>query len=87
MGPLTRDFFFLSYSLVIFFGAPSLTRGRVCLVSVFVIEVYSSLSFLQNIYIFITQSLGVTIYLCVRVCVCARTLLCAGGGECDQFVI
>jgi hypothetical protein len=35
---LTRDFFFQSYCLV-FFGATSLTRGRVCHVSVFVIEV------------------------------------------------
>jgi hypothetical protein len=38
MGLLTIDFFFLfffeSYSLVIL-GAPSLTRGRVCHVSVF----------------------------------------------------
>jgi hypothetical protein len=41
LGHLTRDFFFLSYCLVIF-GAPSLTRGRVCHVSVFVLEVYSS---------------------------------------------
>jgi hypothetical protein len=35
--------FFRIYCLVIF-GAPSLTRGRVCHVSVFVIEVYSNLS-------------------------------------------
>jgi hypothetical protein len=30
------------------FGAPSLTRGRVCHVSVFVIEVYHSLVYLQQ---------------------------------------
>jgi hypothetical protein len=36
----------------LFFGAPSLTRGRVCHVSVFVIEVYNSQSlFTTNIYI------------------------------------
>jgi hypothetical protein len=34
-------FFFQSYCLVCF-GAPSLTRGRVCHVSVFVTEVYNS---------------------------------------------
>jgi hypothetical protein len=44
MGLLTRDIFFESDSLVIF-GAPSLTRGRVCHVSVFVFEVYSSLGY------------------------------------------
>jgi hypothetical protein len=41
LGLLTRDiffFFFLSYSLVLF-GAPSLTRGRVCHLSVFVTTV------------------------------------------------
>jgi hypothetical protein len=45
MGLLTIDFFSLSlsYCLVIF-GAPSLTRGRVCHVSVFVFEVFSSQS-------------------------------------------
>jgi hypothetical protein len=36
-----------SYCLV-FFGAPSLTRGRVCHVSVFVIKVYHSLVYLQQ---------------------------------------
>jgi hypothetical protein len=48
-----RLFFFppQSYCLV-FLGAPSLTRGRVCHVSVFVIEVYHSLvSIYKNIYI------------------------------------
>jgi hypothetical protein len=47
MGLLTRDFFFQSYCLV-FFAAPSLTRGRVCHVSVLVIEVYHSLVYLQQ---------------------------------------
>jgi hypothetical protein len=38
-----RFFFFQSYRLVTF-GAPSLTIGQVCHVSVFVFEVYSSQS-------------------------------------------
>jgi hypothetical protein len=42
--------FFLRYCLV-FFGAPSLTRGRVCHVSVFVIEVYNSQPLFTTIYI------------------------------------
>jgi hypothetical protein len=49
------EFFFKSYCLVIF-GAPSLTRGRVCHVSVFVIEVYSSLS-LSTKYLLLHYSL------------------------------
>jgi hypothetical protein len=49
LGLFTR-FFFRSYCLVSF-GAPSLTRSRVCNVSVLVIEVYYSLVYLQNIYI------------------------------------
>jgi hypothetical protein len=46
-GSFDQRFFFQSYCLV-FFGAPSLTRGRVCHVSVFVIEVYHSLVYLQQ---------------------------------------
>jgi hypothetical protein len=42
-----QSFFFQSYCLVLF-GAPSLTRGRACHVSVFVIEVYHSLVYLQQ---------------------------------------
>jgi hypothetical protein len=42
------EFFFLSKFLFCLFGAPSLTRGRVCHVSVFVIEVYHSLVYLQQ---------------------------------------
>jgi hypothetical protein len=46
------DFFFFSKLLSCLFGAPSLTIGRVCHVSVFVIEVYNSQSlFTTNIYI------------------------------------
>jgi hypothetical protein len=45
MGHLTRDFFFFfKVTVLSFIGAPSLTRGRVCHVSVFVFEVYSSQS-------------------------------------------
>jgi hypothetical protein len=53
-GTFDQRFFFFKVTVLSFFGAPSLTRGWVCHVSVFVIEVYSSLSFLQNIYIYIT---------------------------------
>jgi hypothetical protein len=45
LGHLTRVFF--SKLLSCFFGAPSLTRGRFCHVSVSVIEVYHSLVYLQ----------------------------------------
>jgi hypothetical protein len=41
LGLLTRDFLFPKL-LSCLFGAPSLTRGRVCHVSVFVTEVYNS---------------------------------------------
>jgi hypothetical protein len=34
MGHLIRDFFFLKVTVLSFIGAPSLTRGRVCHVSV-----------------------------------------------------
>jgi hypothetical protein len=55
-----RFFFFESFSLVIF-GAPSLMRGRVCHVSVFVIVVYSCQSiFTTNIYI------KLKIYMCYK---------------------
>jgi hypothetical protein len=37
-----RFFFFLKVTILSFIGAPSLTRGRVCHVSVLVFEVYSS---------------------------------------------
>jgi hypothetical protein len=40
-------FFFQNYCFCLF-GAPSLTRGRVCHVSLFVIEVYHSLVYLQQ---------------------------------------
>jgi hypothetical protein len=40
--------FFFSKLLSCFFGAPSLTRSRVCHVSVFVTEVYHSLVYLQQ---------------------------------------
>jgi hypothetical protein len=40
------EFYFKLLSCL--FGAPSLTRGRVCHVSVFVIEVYHSLVYLQQ---------------------------------------
>jgi hypothetical protein len=46
LGHLTRVFF--SRLLSCLFGAPSLTRGRACHVSVFVIEVYHSLVYLQQ---------------------------------------
>jgi hypothetical protein len=50
LGLLTRDFF--SKLLSCLLGAPSLTRGRVCHASVFVIEVYNSQSlFTKHIYI------------------------------------
>jgi hypothetical protein len=53
MGLWTIDFFFLSKLLsCTFLGAPSLTRGRVCHVSVFVIEVYHSLVTIYNIFTF-----------------------------------
>jgi hypothetical protein len=44
MGHLTRVFFFffLKVTVLSFIGAPSLTRGRVCHVSVLVFEVHSS---------------------------------------------
>jgi hypothetical protein len=47
LGLLTRVFFFQNYCLV-FLGEPSLTRGRDCHGSVFVIEVYHSLVYLQQ---------------------------------------
>jgi hypothetical protein len=47
--------FFQSYSLVLF-GAPSLTRGRVCHVSVFVIEVYRTKFFCWYIHIQVRQA-------------------------------
>jgi hypothetical protein len=53
-GTFDQRFFFQSFCLVFFFGrggAPSLTRGRVCHVSVFVIEVYNSQSLFTTIYI------------------------------------
>jgi hypothetical protein len=51
-GTFDQRFFFFSKFLSCPFGAPSLTRGRVCHVSVFVIEVYNSQSvFTTNIYI------------------------------------
>jgi hypothetical protein len=40
LGLMTRDFFF-KVTVLSFFGAPSLTRGRVCHLSVFVNTVYS----------------------------------------------
>jgi hypothetical protein len=42
-GAFEQSFFFQSYCLVLF-GAPSLTRVRVCHLSVFVIVVYSNQS-------------------------------------------
>jgi hypothetical protein len=48
LGHLTRIFLFPSKLLFCLFGAPSLTKGRVCHVSVFVIEVYHSLDYLQQ---------------------------------------
>jgi hypothetical protein len=52
MELLTRVFFcfFESFSLVIF-GAPSLTRGRVCHVSVLSLKSIVVSQYLQNIYI------------------------------------
>jgi hypothetical protein len=44
MGLLTRVFLFLKVTVLSFIGAPSLTRGLVCHLSVFVFEVYSSQS-------------------------------------------
>jgi hypothetical protein len=41
-GTFDQRFFFLKLQSCHFLGAPSLTRGRVSHVSVFVIEVYSS---------------------------------------------
>jgi hypothetical protein len=46
-GTFDKRFFF-SKLLSCLFGAPSLTRGRVCHVPVFVIEVYHSLVYLQQ---------------------------------------
>jgi hypothetical protein len=44
-----QNFFFpFKVTVLSFFGTPSLTRGRVCHVSVFVIEVYHSLVYLQQ---------------------------------------
>jgi hypothetical protein len=57
LGLLTIDFFSQSYCLVLF-GAPSLTRGRVCHVSVFVIKVYSSLS-LSTKYLHLNYNFGI----------------------------
>jgi hypothetical protein len=52
LGLLTTEFFSPPKVTVLSFGAPSLTRGRVYHMSVFVIEVYSSQSlFTTNIYI------------------------------------
>jgi hypothetical protein len=42
-SPFDQRFFFSSKLLSCLFGAPSLTRGRVCHVSVSIIEVYHSL--------------------------------------------
>jgi hypothetical protein len=47
-GTFDQKFFLSSKLLFCFFGAPSLTRGRVCHVLVFVIEVYHSLVYLQQ---------------------------------------
>jgi hypothetical protein len=46
--------FFFSFSKFLFclLGAPSLTRGRVCHVSVFVIEVYNNQSLFTKIFTF-----------------------------------
>jgi hypothetical protein len=44
MGLLTRVFFFWKVTVLSFLGTPSLTRGWVWHVSVFVFEVYSSQS-------------------------------------------
>jgi hypothetical protein len=43
-----QNFFSPQITVLSFLGAPSLTRGRVCHVSVFVIEVYHSLVYLQQ---------------------------------------
>jgi hypothetical protein len=55
---LTSFFFFESYCLVVSFGAPSLTRGWVCHLPVFVNTVYSGkylhkfLPVLDTVYIY-----------------------------------
>jgi hypothetical protein len=41
-GTFDQSFFFFKVTVLSFIGAPSLTRGRVCHVSVLVFEVYSS---------------------------------------------
>jgi hypothetical protein len=56
-GTFDQRFFFLSKLLSCLFGAPSLTRGRVRHVSVFVIEVYHSLVYLQQ---YLHQKLKIT---------------------------
>jgi hypothetical protein len=56
LGLLTRGFFFFQNYRLVLFGAPSLTRSRVCHVSVFVIEVYSSQSLFTTIYTGLVQS-------------------------------
>jgi hypothetical protein len=51
-GTFDQRFFFFTKLPSCLFGVPSLTRGRVCHVSVFVIEVYNSQSlFTTNIYV------------------------------------
>jgi hypothetical protein len=49
LGLMTRDYFFSPKLLSYLFGAPSLTRGRVCYLSVFVITVYNSQSVFTSI--------------------------------------
>jgi hypothetical protein len=72
-GTFDQSFFFQSYCLV-FFWAPPLTRGRVCHVSVFVIEVYHSLVYLQqylhsikNVHVLHTLKINYNIMYTIRV--------------------
>jgi hypothetical protein len=51
-GTFDQSFFFPSKFLSCLLGAPSLTRGRVCHVPVFVIEVYHSQSLFTKIFTF-----------------------------------
>jgi hypothetical protein len=67
LGLLTRDFFFLSKLQSCLCGAPSLTRSRVCHLSVFVNTVYSS----QSIFTFCVTHIS-AIYSIYR----PRSVLC-----------
>jgi hypothetical protein len=60
-GTFDQIFFFQSYCLVLF-GAPSLTRGRVSHVTVFVIEVYSSQSPFTKIFKFKLKLTGLNTF-------------------------